>query len=155
MIWMFASIIKIWLPLTDSPTFHGCTLVMAPVRPTQSQRLCAVCIHSESCLFIATTASLAPSAVEPVRLGSLLSHGPFPGAPQPQNKVMKTPKQRCLVFYLSLVFSQCTSIAQQTPHSPQSSSSAPPRTQQCGWLPLSTYATTSLLNIQSTNSMSS
>ena len=146
--------IKIRLPLADSPTFRGCTLATAPVRPAQSQRLCAACIHSESCLFIATTASLAPSAVEPVRLGSLLSHRPFPGAPQPRNKVVKTPKQRCLIFYLSLVFSQRTSIAQQTPHSPRSSSSAPPRTQRCGRLRSSTYATTSLLNIR-TNPMSS
>jgi len=81
--------IKIRLPLADSPTFRGCTLVTAPVCPAQSQCLCAVHIHSKSCLFIATTASLVPSAVEPVRSGLLLSHRPFPGAPQPQNKVVK------------------------------------------------------------------
>ena len=65
--------------------------------PTQSQHLPAALagIHSESRWSIATTASLAPSAAEPVKSGSLLNlQTPSRGKnPQPWNKDVKMPKQ--------------------------------------------------------------
>ncbi|KIM69412.1 hypothetical protein SCLCIDRAFT_12928 [Scleroderma citrinum Foug A] len=71
--------------------------------PSSRLRTALAGVHSESRWSIATTASLTPSAAEPVKSGSLLSpRTPSRGKkPQSRNKDVKTPKQRRFINLFS------------------------------------------------------